>query len=215
MLRHSAGYEHSYLPDAEVALKQIGRREGWQVQTTANCDRINRKVLDNLDVLVFATTGELPLDDEQKRLVIDFVRGGKGFVGVHNATDTGRTWPEYVEMIGGTFKAHPWVQEVNVIVEDPDHPATRMLGKSFRVYEEVYTHENWDRKKTHVLYRLDNDSVDLSKGTRADHDYALGWCHKFGQGRVIYTALGHFEALWYEPWFLNHLTEMVRWAGER
>ena len=23
MLRHSAGYEHSYLPDAEVALKQL------------------------------------------------------------------------------------------------------------------------------------------------------------------------------------------------
>ena len=34
MLRHSAGFEHSYLPDAEVALKQIGAANGWNVTTT-------------------------------------------------------------------------------------------------------------------------------------------------------------------------------------
>src|SRR5690606_34575410 len=107
MLRHSAGYEHSYLPDAEVALKSIGKSEGWKVTTTANCSRINRETLDKTDVLMFATTGNLPFDDEQKRLVIDFVRGGKGFVGVHNATDTGYEWPEYGEMIGGYFCGHP------------------------------------------------------------------------------------------------------------
>jgi len=215
MLRHSAGYEHSYLPDAEVALKEIGKREGWKVQTTANCDRINPKTMENLDVLIFATSGELPIDDEQKRLVIDFVRGGKGFVGIHNATATGYAWPEYGEMIGGYFNGHPWTQEVNVIVEDTDHPATRMLGRSFKMYEEVYTHRNWDRSKTHVLYRLDIDTVDLSKGSRDDHDYALAWCHEFGEGRVIYTGLGHFDAQWHEPWFLNHITECVRWAAGR
>ena len=26
LLRHSAGFEHSYLPDAEVALKAIGKK---------------------------------------------------------------------------------------------------------------------------------------------------------------------------------------------
>ena len=28
LLRHSAGFEHSYLPDAEVALKAIGKENG-------------------------------------------------------------------------------------------------------------------------------------------------------------------------------------------
>ena len=41
MLRHSAGFEHSYLPNAEVALKEIGKANGWNVTTTHRCDRIN------------------------------------------------------------------------------------------------------------------------------------------------------------------------------
>ena len=63
MLRHSAGFEYSYLPDAEVAFKQIGRDQGWKVQTTHRCDRINADNLAKLDVVIFATTGNLPFDE--------------------------------------------------------------------------------------------------------------------------------------------------------
>lgn len=213
MLRHSAGFEHSYLPDAEVAIKQIGKANDWRVQTTHRLDRISPDNLANLDVLIFATTGNLPFSDEQKQAVLDFVRGGKGFVGIHNATDTGYDWPEYGEMIGGYFAGHPWTQEVNVIVEDQDHPATRMLGESFRVFDEIYTFKNWDRDETHVLMRIDNDSVDLSKGNREDHDYALGWCHTYGDGRVMYTGLGHPDELWHEDWFRDHIAGCIKWAG--
>lgn len=213
MLRHSAGFEHSYLPDAEVALKQIGKTNGWRVTTTHRLDRINADNLAKLNVLVFATTGNLPFDVSQKQAILDFVAGGKGFFGIHNATDTCYDWPEYGAMLGGYFAGHPWTQEVNVIVEETHHPATRALGQTFRVFDEIYTFKNWDRTKTHVLMRLDNRSVDLAKGNRVDHDYALAWCHNYGQGRVMYTALGHPDALWHEPWFLEHITGCLKWAG--
>ena len=212
VLRHSVGFEHSYLPDAEVAFKQIGAAQGWKVQTTHHLQRISRENLDKLDLLVFATTGNLAFDAEQKQAVIDFVRGGKAFLGIHNATDTGYDWPEYGEMLGGYFAGHPWHQEVGVIVEDGDHPATRMLGEHFRVTDEIYTFKNWDRNKTRVLMRIDNDSVDLEKGNREDHDYALGWCHTYGEGRVMYTALGHPDALWHEDWFRQHILGCLRWS---
>ncbi|MDH7569512.1 MAG: ThuA domain-containing protein [Armatimonadota bacterium] len=214
MLRYSGGFEHSYLPHAEVAIKEIGKASGlYKAVTTHRCDRINPKVLATVDVLVFATTGELPFDDSQKALLLDFVRGGKGFVGVHNATDTFYQWPEYGEMIGGYFAAHPWTQEVRIKVEDPNHPATRMLPPVFTVYDEIYTFKNWDRAKTHVLMSLDTTSVDLSKGNREDQDYAMAWCHPYGQGRVIYTALGHPDDLWGEPWFREHILGCIQWAG--
>lgn len=205
MLRHSAGYEHSYLPDAEVALKQLGTKNGWSVTTTHQLSRINAENLAKLDVVVFATTGELAFDADQKKALLEFVQSGKGFFGIHNATDTCYNWPEYGEMIGGYFNGHPWTQEVQIVVEDPDHPATRMLDAQFRVFDEIYVHRNWDRSKTHVLLRLDNESVDLSRGNRDDHDYAMAWCHNYGEGRVIYTALGHPDALWHEPWFVDHI----------
>ncbi|MBD3183436.1 ThuA domain-containing protein [Candidatus Poribacteria bacterium] len=213
MLRHSAGFEHSYLPNAEVAIKKIGKKNGWNVTTTHLLQRISKENLEKVDVLIFATTGNLDFTDEQKEAVIDFVKNGKGFFGIHNATDTGYEWEEYGEMIGGYFAGHPWTQEVGIIVEDKNHPATKMLGDSFKVFDEIYTFKNWDRNKTHVLMKIDNDTVDLSKGNREDHDYAMGWCHNYGKGRVMYSALGHPDDLWDQDWFLEHIEGCIKWAA--
>ncbi|MHC5034190.1 MAG: ThuA domain-containing protein [Planctomycetota bacterium] len=214
MSRHSEGWEHSFLPHAEVAIKKMGKESGlFEAVTTARSTLITAEELAKYDVLVFATTGELPLSGEQKEALLDFVRGGKGFVGIHNATDTCYEWPEYGEMIGGYFAGHPWYQKVTVSVEDGDHPAVAMLGDSFEVVDEIYNFRNWDRAKTHVLMSLDNGSVDVAKGLREDDDYAMAWCHQYGEGRVIYTALGHPDELWDEPWFLEHILACIKWAA--
>lgn len=213
MLRHSAGFEHSYLPDAEVTIKQIAKANGWNATTTHFCQRITAEALEKLDLLIFATTGELPFDDAQKSAIINFVKGGKGFMGIHNATDTCYEWAEYGQMTGGYFNGHPWSEKVRVTVEDQDHPATRMLGPSFELTEEVYTFKAWDRGKTRVLLSLDKDSVDASKGNRADADYAMGWCHEYGKGRVMYTGLGHYDHIWHEEWMQQHITGGMKWAA--
>ena len=163
-------------------------------------------------MLIFATTGELPLDGSQKQAILDFVCNGKAFFGIHNATDSCYEWPAYGQMLGGCFAGHPWHQRVRVVVEDRTHPATRHLGTSFVVTDEIYTFKHFDRKKTHVLMRLDNASVDISKGNREDEDYSLGWCHEYGKGRVIYTALGHPDQLWNEGWFNQHIIGCMNWA---
>ena len=128
---------------------------------------------------------------------------------------TNLTDEQFAEMLGGWFNGHPWHQEIGVIVEDRDHPATAMLGDGFRVTDEVYTFKNWDRSKTNVLMRLDNETVDLSKGNRDDEDYALGWYHEYGEGRVIYSALGHPDMLWRQSWFKEHVAACVEWVGKR
>jgi type 1 glutamine amidotransferase len=184
--RHSEGWEHSFLPHMEVAIKKMGDESGlFSTVTTARSRLISAKELANYDVIVMATTGNLGWTDEQKQALLDFVRGGKGFVGIHNATDTYYDWPEYGEMVGGWFAGHPWTQEVKINVEDTKH----------------------------VLMSLDNSSVDLAKGNREDHDYAMGWCHEYGKGRVMYTALGHPDALWDQPWFLDHILACIKWAA--
>jgi type 1 glutamine amidotransferase len=103
---------------------------------------------------------------------------------------------------------------VNVIVEDKDHPATRHLGDSFMMHDEIYTQRNWSRDKTHVLMHLDMDSVDKekAKGYRDDLDVALAWCHSFGDGKVFYTALGHGMPTWSNEKFHQHLLGGILWA---
>src|SRR5262249_42609241 len=176
---------------------------------------INADTLRDFDVLYFFTSGELELSDQQKADLLAFVRGGKGFGGVHSATDTLYTWPEYGEMIGAYFNGHPWAQEVGIRVEDRDHPVTAGLGDSFRIADEIYQFRSFSRERTHVLLSLDTTSVDLTKEgvDRADGDFPLAWIREYGDGRVFYTALGHPESTWLDERFQKLLLNAILWLA--
>jgi type 1 glutamine amidotransferase len=162
---------------------------------------------------VFAnTTGELPISDAGKEAFMAWLRGGKAFVGMHSATDTFYKWPEYGRMLGGYFDGHPWNQKVTVKVEDTEHPATRHLGRSFEISDEIYQFRDWSQEGKHVLLSIDNNSIDASKGKRADNDYAVAWVRDEGQGRVFYTSLGHGDEVWRDPRYQQHLVGGIAWA---
>lgn len=72
------------------------------------------------------TTGDV-LDDAQQSAFERFIRRGRGFVGVHSAADTEHEWPWYGKLVGAYFLSHPGIQGATYVVEDRDHPATRML----------------------------------------------------------------------------------------
>jgi len=162
--------------------------------------------------VAFYTSGELPISEENRQALFDWIHEGGAFVGIHSATATYKQYPPYQEMIGALFKNHPWNEEVRVTVEDPSHPAVAHFGESFLVTEEVYVFPELRRHPVRVLLSLDTSSVDVTKGTREDGDYALAWCRDWGCGRVFYTALGHHNELWADAPFLRHVIEGIRWA---
>jgi type 1 glutamine amidotransferase len=117
---------------------------------------INAENLKKYDAVFFYTTGELPLSDAQKSDLLAFVRSGKGFGGSHCATDTFYKWKEYGELIGAYFDGHPWHQKVRVVVEDKKHAATRHLGDSFEITDEIYQFKGpYSREKLKVLMTLE------------------------------------------------------------
>jgi uncharacterized protein len=214
-LTHSAGWKHDVLPLSEQILKQIGERSGaFEVTATQDCSALTRDNLKQYSAVVFYTTGELPITDEQKAAFLDFIKSGKAFVGIHSATDTFYKWPEYGELIGGYFDQHPWHEEVTIKVEDQRHPATRHLGKSFKMTDEIYQFKDFSRDRVQVLLSLDAGSVDLTKPNvhRTDKDFALCWQRNYGKGRVFYTALGHRPEVWQDERFQQHLLGGLQWA---
>jgi len=218
-LTQSAGFKHAVLPLSEQKLAEMGLA-AKAFETTVSQDAataITAANLANYDAVVFFTTGELPMHDEQKTALLEFVRGGKGFVGVHSATDTFYKWAEYGQMIGGYFNDHPWHQEVQIKVEDARHPATAHLPPTFMLNDEIYQFRDWSRSDVHVLLSLDVTSVDVTKPNvkRPDKDFAIAWTRPFGKGRVFYTALGHEPALWSDERFQRHLVGGITWAMGR
>ena len=194
-------------------MTEAGQRAGVDVVSTEDLSYFDAGRLDGFDAVFFFTSGELPLSETRKRNLLAFVRGGKGFGGVHSATDTLYQWPEYGELIGAYFDGHPWVHEATVEIEDPDHPAARGLGNGFRLVEEFYQFRSFSRDRVRVLMTLDPRSIDLRLPgvNRSDEDFALAWVRPYGEGRVFYTALGHFDETWLDRRFQTMLEGALRY----
>ncbi len=169
----SGGWHHESVSDALVTLYELGRETGlWETFIHTDVGPItkkklpdNAKNLDYFDAVFFMTSGELPMDEQQKADLLSFVKeDGKGFLGAHNATDTFYKWPEYGEMIGGYFDGHPWNQfDATIQVEDPNFPAMKPFPPTFHLMDEIYQTKDLSRSKVRVLMSLDTSKVDLKK----------------------------------------------------
>jgi type 1 glutamine amidotransferase len=151
-------------------------------------------------------------DEAVKQSILEFVKGGKGIVGIHAATAALQTWPEYGEMMGGYYGGHIF-QEVPIKLEDPKHPVNACFGgKPFRIRDEIYiSRAPYSRKNLRVLLSLNLDRM-ADPGKRPDRDYAVSWVRQYGKGRVFYTTLGHAVETYWNPLFLGHLLAAVQFA---
>jgi len=214
----SAGYKHKSVLPSEAIVKEIGERSGlFDTTVTQDVGAFTAANLKKYDVVMFYTTGELPMTQAEKDAFVHFVKSGHGFVGVHSATDTFYEWQPYLEMIGGYFNDHPWHQLVTVNVVDPSSPIVGFLGKSFQVNDEIYQIADFQYKTSHVLLRLDPKSVSMKKKNVHYRFYGwpLAWTRRDGKGRVFYTALGHEEAVWQSKWYQQLLLNGIKYAMGR
>jgi len=215
MMTLTKGFRHATVELSGETIRNMGEKSGkFDVTVTQDVADFSRENLKQYDAVVFNTTGELPFSDEQKQAFMDFVHSGKGFVGVHSATDTFYMWPEYGELIGGYFNNHPWHEMVTLQVEDLSSPIVGFLGNSFQINDEIYQISDFQYKDSHVLLRLDPGSVDLKKsGVQHRHyGWPVAWTRSFGKGRVFYSSLGHDDWVWRDARYQKLLQNGIEWA---
>ncbi len=218
------GYRHEAVSHALATLEQLGRETGlWTTTIRTDTEALtkkkleyNAKNLNDFDAVLFYTGGELEMNPEQKAALLSFVRDdGKGFIGVHSATITFTSWPEYGEMIGGYFDEHPWgTFDAPILVEDPGFPGMQQWPKSFVLKDEIYQLKDFSRDEVRVLMRLDASKLDLNNPRvhRKDLDFAVTWAKMYGKGRVYYSTLGHVEQNWDDPRIQKMYIEAIKWA---
>jgi type 1 glutamine amidotransferase len=206
-------HRHDSLVHAAEVLTSLGQSSGaFTVTASEDLSLLSASSLANFEAVIFYTAGELAITDAQKAALLAFVAGGKGFIGVHSATNTFYSWPEYGALIGGYMSNHPWSGiPATLRVEDTAHPSTAHLGSSFSIAEEFYEFTSWSRDNVHVLLSVDTTSVPPG-GNRTDNDYAIAWTRSYGSGRVFYSALGHFIQTWDDARFRQHMLGGIRWA---
>ncbi|MGB5943958.1 MAG: ThuA domain-containing protein [Leeuwenhoekiella sp.] len=207
-------FRHSSIPKGIDFLSKMAKTNAWNIHFSENSDDFNDKNLSKYDLLIFLNTSGDLFSETQKDALQNYFASGKGFVGIHAASDTEKKWQWFTEMIGATFKDHPKVQNALLhINKDSQHPAIASLKK-----EEVFTDEwyNFLRpvgKHVSVLASLDETSYEGKKMNSESHP--ISWSHIYDGTRVFYTGLGHTDKIYDDPRFYDHIEGAILWsAGE-
>ncbi|MFJ3808538.1 ThuA domain-containing protein [Streptomyces sp. NPDC090073] len=205
----TAGFRHDSIPEGVEAVRQLGRANGFTVDTTEDAGAFTGKNLSRYDAVVFmSTTGDV-LDAAQQDAFEGYIRHGGGYVGVHAAADTEYDWAFYGGLAGAWFQNHPAIQPATVNVEDRAHPATSHLGRTWELTDEWYNYRSDPRDRAHVLASLDETSY---TGGTMNGDHPIAWCQDYQGGRAFYTGGGHTKESYADPAFRQHLLGGIRWV---
>ncbi len=224
----SAGFVHPMvIPQADgksvsdKVLIGLGEKNGFDV-TCSQDGAVFDGDLDQYDCLVFYTSGNLcnksekpqpgqPMSEEGKKKFLAAIEAGKGFVGIHSATDSFRTpsVDPYIAMIGGEFLGHDSQQKAKQKLVDPKFPGMASFGDGFEMMEEWYAFVKF-APDLHVIFVQETAGMKGKNYQRPP--YPSTWARMQGKGRVFYTALGHREDVITGPVFAQIVLGGLSWA---
>lgn len=202
------GFHHASIPAGLAAIQQLGAENGFAVDTTTDSSYFVPKTLKKYAAVVFmSTTGNI-LNAEQQTAFEKYIQSGRGFVGVHAATDTEYDWPWYNQLVGAYFKSHPKQQEAVLHIVDDTHISTKHLPKTWKRFDEWYNFKSI-QPNLNILITIDEKSY--TGGANGD-PHPMAWYHTFDGGRAFYTEFGHTDESFKDPMFLQHLLGGIRYA---
>jgi hypothetical protein len=208
----------------------MGKRTGaYEAVFSDDIEMFRPDKLRQFDAICFNNTVGVLFDDaDLRRSLLEFVAGGKGFVGVHDAIATFvqypkyDQWPAFGQMLGATENGgHPWNGETMTMkVEDPASPLTAMFGgRDFQIADQAFQfQEPLLRDHLHVLLRIDAEKTGLAPNRRLlpprqqDKDFPMSWIRAYEKGRVFYLGLGHGPQVYTHPALMAHLLAGIQYA---
>jgi type 1 glutamine amidotransferase len=217
---------------AERILTEIGKEHGYEVVASKDGRLFDPDKIGEWDAFAFETTGILttmgqnkdgePMSADGKKAFLDAIRAGKGFIGMHCASDTFHTPKDgpldpYIEMIGGEFIRHGAQQNSRIDVVDPNFPGAGGFGSSFQLLEEWYALKNF-QDDLHVI--MVQNTADMDKTTTKNKgnnvydrpNFPETWARMYGKGRVFYTSMGHRDDVWESPLYQGLVIGALNWA---
>jgi type 1 glutamine amidotransferase len=177
--------------------------------------------------------------EETQKALIDYVKGGGGFVVVHAANNAFGNWREYNEMIGlggwgdRNEKSGPYVfldaegklvrdeakgsgghhgpqHPFQLIVRDSEHPVTKGMPKEWlHVNDELYDLLRGPGENMHILATA---YADKAKGGSGRHEPMI-FTIDYGKGRVFHTPMGHGNDSQECVGFITTLVRGTEWAA--
>ncbi|WP_428848641.1 MULTISPECIES: ThuA domain-containing protein [Shewanella] len=215
----TAGWHHASILSGVNALQKMSDKHFFNMVWHEEGRYFNDEYLKNVDVVVFlATTGDV-LNDAEQAAFEGYIKQGKGFVGIHSATDTEYDWAWYQQLVGHTFVIHPEIQTAKLQVESREFPGLESMPDSLLWTDEWYDFTPVRNPNLHYILSVDENSYaprsnwGNKQGEGMGEFHPIAWYQEFDGGRVFYTALGHTDAVYQDVLFQTHLYGGIYWAA--
>jgi hypothetical protein len=224
------GSSNTAIPAQNYAIEQMGKLTGaYEAVFNNDVAMFRADSIKQFDAVCFLNTvGVLFEDPELKKSLLEYIAGGKGFVGIHDAIATFvqypvyDQWPAFGQMLGGTENGgHPWDGELmTVTIEDTLSPLTKMFsGGAFQIVDQAFQmQEPLFRDYLHVLLCIDVERTGLVPERnilsvrKQDLDFPMSWIRAYDQGRVFYFGLGHTAKVFWDRALLEHMLAGIQFA---
>lgn len=173
----------------------------------ADFSRDYNVLADGLDtyhsVLFYTDVGELT--QAQETNLLNYIKSGGGFFGLHTAAASFRESDGYHGMLNGFFNGHSPYMDFAVSISDTDHPITNGLS-DFEAKDELYYLKHNPDSSHHLMHAYDHTK---------DETHVMAFHHTFGEGKVFYFALGHDMAVLENPSFQEIIRNGILWIANR
>jgi hypothetical protein len=181
-------------------LKLLGEHD--RIRVRVGEDYANTAAIEAADFLVTYTCDVIPTV-EQSPALERFLGAGRRWLALHGtnsilkwskeqkAWTAPRVAPQFMEMIGSQFLAHPPIQPYRVEPTDPDHALVRGIG-AFEADDELYLCE-WHGEHHCLMHtRFSGETPGfVDRQWPDDVRHPVLYLRGHGGGEILYCTLGH------------------------
>jgi type 1 glutamine amidotransferase len=220
--KNGKGYVHDNIAASVACIQKLGKENGFKVDVSDDASVYTDQNLKQYTLLIFTSTNNDVFDTDAQRLAFRrYIEAGGGFVGLHSAVGTERSWTWFKQMLGGSFAWHPPHQKFTVRIIEPGHPTVQGLPLAFEppLGDECYfLKEYYPGIKVTAVSDLSTlnprDSVNIKK-----YNGSFGmllpseWYQRFDGGNVWITTLGHDKEYYQRADFSAHLLSGIQYIA--
>jgi type 1 glutamine amidotransferase len=234
------GFEHWVIPHTEEVFKILGSKsKSFTITASKDIHHFGKQSFSDYDAIVLNNTCSKPdhrhlfwdqlraestgdsaavmaKAQELESNLIEFVSMGGGLLLLHGGITTLNNSFKFSDLVGASFDYHPPQQQVEVKLENPNHPLVAAFPKEgFSHVDEPYFYKNAYSKLnfTPLLY-FDNA---LIRNQRPNQELKSGktyvaWIRPEGKGKVMYIAPSHNAQSFENPALLQFFLDGLQYV---
>ena len=222
----TTGFRHGESIEAsKPVFREMARRNNWFVYETEEGGVFNPEQLGHFKAVIFNNSTGRVLNDEQQRVLSQYVEAGGALLGIHGSGDDSHHWPWYeTNLLAAHFSHHPLnpqLQKTDVHVETGvDSTLTHGLPPSWPHTDEWYVFFS-QPKGVRIVSYINGDKI-IPNGNLLfvkDKNFGMGkyhpvaWYRSVGRGKTFYTSMGHSKEVWQDPEFAHLVENAIRWSS--